>query len=350
MSEHIRPVQTGVIGCGRIAQAAHLPAIAQTDSVELVAVSDPSETLVEGVAARYGVAAYTHADALLGSGVEAVVIAIPDRFHEEVGWAALEAGKHVLMEKPLAPSSDAARRLADLAGSKDLRLQTGAMKRHDPGVGFAHHHLDEIGELVSYNSVYRIPAMRPEIEATLFPHDMVVDPEVRAAEDALKQQAHRPSYLLATHGAHVFDTLCHFTGRPRWVRFERTEVGGDYSWHGVVGLAGGGLGSIEMTVDVHGDWAEGFELFGSAGNMRVVTHQPFWKRASDAEVYVEASNTSFRPHPGDTNAFKRQLDSFAGAVRRGGGEDPSPEEGVLVTRIIEAAAASVSLGGERVEL
>lgn len=345
-----RVLKVGVLGCGRIAQAAHLPAIAKTDSVELVAVCDPSPTLAHGVASRYGVSAFLEAGDLLATGVEAVVIAAPDRFHESLGIAALEAGKHVLMEKPLAADPSAGRRLADLARSRDLRLQTGAMKRHDPGIAFARRYVEDIGDLISYNAVYRVPAMRPAIEATLFPHDMVVDEEVSATETALKQQGSRAAYLLATHGAHVFDLVCHFTGTPKWIRVSSARVGDDYTWHTTVGLAGGGLGSLEMTVDVHSDWSEGFELFGSRGHIEVEIHQPFWKRASNVDVYLEESETSLRPHLGDTDSFKLQIEAFARAVRSGGGESPSPEEGVLVTRIIEAAGESVARGGEMVEV
>ena len=342
------PVRLGVIGCGRIAQAAHLPATAKTDRVELVAVSDPSPVLAHGVADRYDVAGFTETDGLLAADVDAVVIAVPDRYHEQLGTAALRAGKHVLMEKPLAASSAAAQRLVDLAAERNLRLQTGAMKRHDPGVAFAHRHLDRIGDLVSYNSVYRIPAMRPAIEATLFPHDMVIDPDVRAIETTFKQQNTRASYLLATHGAHVFDLLCHFTAPPQWIRVAEARIGADYTWHCTVGLADGGLGSLEITVDVHSDWAERFELFGTNGHIRGRIHQPFWKRASDVEVYFEDSNMSLRPHPGDTNAFKLQMEAFADSIEAGGGEQPSPEEGVLVTRIIEAAIVSADHDGETV--
>jgi predicted dehydrogenase len=318
--------------------------------VELVAVSDPSETLSRGVSERYGVMGFTDSKELLGADLDAVVIAVPDRFHEGLGIEALEARKHVLMEKPLAASPGSAQRMADMAVASNLRLQTGAMKRHDPGIAFAHRHLGEIGALISYNSVYRVPAMRPAIEATLFPHDMVVDVDVRATETTFKQQGNRAAYLLATHGAHVFDMLVHFTGPPRWIRVAAAEVGDDYTWHCTVGLAGGGLGSLEMTVDVHSGWAEGFELFGSGGHIWASIHQPFWKRSSDVDVYLEDSGVSRRPHPGDTDAFKLQIEAFADAIRNGGGESPSPQDGVLVTRIIEAAGESATRDGETVEL
>ena len=67
-------------------------------------------------------------------------------------------------------------------------------------------------------------------------------------------------------------------------------------------------------------------------------------------MYLEDSGVSLRPHPRDTNAFKVQIDDFAAAVLAGGGENPSPEQGVWAVRLIEAAARSVDLGGEKVAL
>jgi predicted dehydrogenase len=343
-------LRLGVIGCGRIAQAAHLPAVAKARTVELVAVSDPSETLATGVGQQYGVPSFTATDELLAHDLDAVVIAAPDRFHHPLGTAALRAGKHVLMEKPLAATSAEATELVQLAAAADLRLQTGAMKRHDPAIVFAHDLLPQVGEVLSYNAVYRVPAQRAGIESTLFPALMVTDEQIRAHESTFKAQQNRSSYLLATHGAHVFDMLCFFTGFPRWIRVQPAQLGADFTWHGLVGLASGGIGSFEMTVDVHADWAEGFELFGPGGHIRSSIFQPFWKRGSDVEVYLESDGTSRRPHPTDTNAFKRQVEDFADAIRAGGGENPSPTDGVAAVRLIEAAAVSAERDGEKVQL
>ena len=105
-----------------------------------------------------------------------------------------------------------------------------------------------------------------------------------------------------------------------------------------------------MIVDAHADASEGFEIFGSKGHIKASTYQPFWKRASDVEVYLEDTGVSLRPHPRDTNAFKIQLDDFATAIRNGGGENPNPAHGIAAVRLIEAAAHSTQLDGAKVTL
>src|SRR5918911_1617516 len=97
-------VRVGVVGCGMVAQAEHLPNLLQLfDRFEIAAVADPSRSVREAIAARYGVAS-VHADyrALLDAGgVDAIVVSAPAAAHAEIALAGLDAGVHVFVEKPL---------------------------------------------------------------------------------------------------------------------------------------------------------------------------------------------------------------------------------------------------------
>ncbi len=342
-------VRLGIIGAGRIAQVAHLPALVKAANIELVAISDPSAMLAEGIARRYGIAGFTDTEELLRQDLDAVLIATPDRFHHALGLLALRAGKHVLMEKPLAATVSEARELADLADATGLKLQTGAMKRHDPGLAFARAHLAEIGPILSFTSWYRVMSdLRPSIEATLFP-PIIADPAVRAVENTFKEDRER--YLLATHGAHLFDGLTAFGGPARWVSARMGNVGSDYTWQGLAGMQNsGGLISFEISVAVHAEYAEGADIYGECGHIRLRTHFPFFKRASDVAVHIEASGVSLVPHFGDTDAYKLQAEAFARAIIEDRPTDPSPEDGVAAVRWIAAVAESATHGGREVAL
>lgn len=89
------PVRLALIGCGRIAQVAHLPAMEKADGVQLIAVADPSAAVAGEVARRFGVetTCTDAADILADPAVEGVVITAPDRFHFSIARQALEAGK-----------------------------------------------------------------------------------------------------------------------------------------------------------------------------------------------------------------------------------------------------------------
>lgn len=344
-----RKVRLGVVGAGRITQVAHLPVFSKTRYVDLVAVSDPSPALAYGVADKYKIRGYTDTAALFTDPeVDAVLIATPDRFHYPLGKQALVAGKHVLMEKPLAQTADQAQEIADLATKLELKLQTGAMKRHDPGIAFAKEHVARIGEILSISCWYRVMADRAPVETTLFP-DTVVDAQVRQIENTFK--ADRERYLLTTHGAHLFDQITYLAGPATWVSARVGRVGQDYSWKGVAGLRDhGGLVSFEVAAAVHGVYAEGTDIYGANGHIRIRTPFPFFKLASEVEVHIDGDSAALVPHFGDTDAYKLQADDFARAILDGTPEDPTPQEGVAAVRWIEAVADSSTSGGKEVQL
>jgi predicted dehydrogenase len=342
------PLRLGVIGCGRIAQVAHLPALAKAETITLAGVSDRSPSLAKGVGARYGVPGFTEVSELLAQDIEAVLIAVPDRFHLPVGTEALTAGKHVLMEKPAASTSQQATELAQLAADHGLKVQIGAMRRHDPGINYARRAVAGIGPVLSVSCWYRVHAkLRPPTEATLFPYT-AVDEDVRKHEAEFK--ADRQRYLLATHGAHVFDTVRYLIGDLAAVQARVAHVGPDFSWHGSSRLAGGGLVSFEISASVHSDYSEGFEIYGERGHVSVRSWFPFFRRASSVRVFTEEDTTWRSPEYGAADAYQRQAEAFAAAVRTDGATDPSADDGVQALRLIEAVTASAAQSGAEVTL
>ena len=129
------------------------------------------------------------------------------------------------------------------------------------------------------------------------------------------------------------------------------NVGSDYTWQGLAGMQnGGGLISFEISVAVHAEYAEGADIYGEHGHIRLRTHFPFFKRASDIAVHIEASGVSLVPHFGDTDAYKLQAEAFARAIIEDRPTDPSPEDGVAAVRWIAAVAESSMHGGREVVL
>jgi predicted dehydrogenase len=335
----------GVIGAGRIAQAAHLPALGRADGARLVALCDPSAQVVDTLSRRFDVPGYaTPRELLADSAVESVIVAVPDRLHRAVAEEALRAGKHVLIEKPLAGTIDDAEALARTVAETGLHLQVGAMKRYDPGVQYAAAAVrDRIGTVLSASIWYRVMgALRPPTEATLFPA-LVVDESVRALEATFK--ADRVQYLLTTHGAHVLDGMRFLLGDPRGLCAHRAEVDADFSWHGTARLGAGGLAHFEISASVHGEWAEGADIYGQRGSVRLRTHFPFALRASDVEVFDEATGVNERPVFGDTNAYERQIEAFVRAIATRSADSPNAEDGLCALRLIEAVRHSADTDG-----
>ena len=102
----------GLVGTGYWAQEAHATALAAHDDVDLVGVwgRDPAKT--EAAAARFGIAGYTDLDGLLAE-VDAVAMAVPPDVQAELAVRAATAGRHLLLDKPLALSLDGADKVAE---------------------------------------------------------------------------------------------------------------------------------------------------------------------------------------------------------------------------------------------
>ncbi|WP_284253665.1 Gfo/Idh/MocA family protein [Pseudolysinimonas kribbensis] len=111
MSES-KTVGVGIVGVGGIA-VSHMAALRATDVARLVAVTDLDRARAGEVARQEGVIAAADVAALLADpAVEAVIVCTPNLTHEQLGRQVLAAGRHLLMEKPLAMTGEGARALA----------------------------------------------------------------------------------------------------------------------------------------------------------------------------------------------------------------------------------------------
>jgi len=118
-----RPLRVGLVGAGRWA-AAHRATLAAAGA-ELVAVATGSAASAARVRAEWGVPATTDLGELLAADVEAVIVASPNDLHAGQALRALAAGKHVLVEKPMAITRADARALADAARASDRVVAVG---------------------------------------------------------------------------------------------------------------------------------------------------------------------------------------------------------------------------------
>jgi predicted dehydrogenase len=113
-------IRLGIIGCGRVAQERHLPPLLHLPGIRVVATADTDPARSARLADRLGAALKLtdYKDLLARAEVDAVAILTPTSSHVEIGIAALDAGKHVLVEKPLALSlAESDRFIARAAGS-----------------------------------------------------------------------------------------------------------------------------------------------------------------------------------------------------------------------------------------
>lgn len=135
----------GVIGLGKISQDQHLPVIAKSRAFELAAVSSQ-----RGLTAGKALAFRNHEDLLARTpDLEAVAVCTPPQARHAIARAALEAGKHVMLEKPPTATLSELSDLKRLAGAKDLVLMTTWHSQYNRGV-------DEAKRLLKKKTVTRL--------------------------------------------------------------------------------------------------------------------------------------------------------------------------------------------------
>jgi predicted dehydrogenase len=128
-----RPLRFGLVGTGYWARITHAPALASTDGVEFAAVWGRNQEAAADLAAQYGVAAHDDISAFL-SGVDAVAFAVPPDVQAAIATRAARAGKHLLLEKPIAASEEAASVLVAAVGQAGVASVVFFTHRFQPDV------------------------------------------------------------------------------------------------------------------------------------------------------------------------------------------------------------------------
>ena len=126
-----KALRVAVVGVGAAAQVSHIPALKKGDGVELVALCDPDEEKAARVAQRYGVPQTVERidDLLKDDALDALVICTPNYLHAPMAIAALQAGKHVMVERPLARNAAEAEKMVQAAKKADRVLMCALSHR-----------------------------------------------------------------------------------------------------------------------------------------------------------------------------------------------------------------------------
>ncbi|WP_342304750.1 UDP-N-acetylglucosamine 3-dehydrogenase [Methanolobus sp. ZRKC5] len=126
-------LKVGVIGAGAMGKN-HIRIYSEMTGVELAGISDIDKELVDGLAQQYHTKAFTDYKELLAEGLDAVSIVVPTKMHKQVAINAIDAGAHVLVEKPIADTVENAKAIIEAAENKDRLLMVGHIERFNPAV------------------------------------------------------------------------------------------------------------------------------------------------------------------------------------------------------------------------
>ena len=138
-------VRVGVLGAGAWAELAHLPGYKRDPRCELVAIADPVVEKAQGFAEKFAIPNVyaSHAELIAREDIDLVDVCTPSATHFELSWAALEAGKHVLCEKPVAYDYRDTLRAAALAKQQGVKTKLGFTFRYSPAMQYMKELIDE---------------------------------------------------------------------------------------------------------------------------------------------------------------------------------------------------------------
>ena len=340
-----RLLRIGVLGAGQIAQAAHFESCVKARNAELYAICDVADDLRERMAVTHGARrTFGDYDAMLADpDVEAVIIATADAFHVDASIRALEAGKQVLCEKPMATSVEDAERLRDAVAKSGRVLHVGHMKRYDGGIEAAKEFIDrDMGQMLSLKAWYCDSTHRYAMTDAVQPAIVTSAGSRRPAGDP---KADRQRYLMLAHGSHLVDLARFLGGEIETVEARLRESHGARCWFILVGFASGAIGHLDLTVAVRMDWHEGFEVQGEHGGILAKTYNPWYYKSSDIEIFHESDATFRRPLIADGHFYRRQVEGFADAALTGRpARGATAEDGIASVRAMVAIAQSVREG------
>jgi predicted dehydrogenase len=347
------PVRIGFVGGGMISQIGHLPFYLNDPRCEVVRVAESRPSLGVALSKQLGAdrVVADHRALLEDPSIQAIVISMPRATTGPLTLAALEAGKHVLAEKPMAHTAEQARRLADAANSRGLVYAVGFMKRYDPGVRAAKLTFDQLrgegrlGRLLmarfyDFSNAYAMappPHVRPkESRAERLPTWPLYPawlPE--------RFQAVYPWFLNAA--SHDVNLLRYFF--PDDIEVTTAACVNDGSV--LANLRQNDVPIVlEATKTTAGRWLEGAEFLFERGRLALSIPSPMaTERVSEVVLDDERHGVVGERVATDSGwAFARQAAGFVDSLRGEAKPLTSGEEGlkdmILIERIWQSAAAS----------
>jgi predicted dehydrogenase len=317
----------GIIGTGVAARILHWPALRQlSDRYRIVAVANRTRSKGEAFADMIGLdpaSVYSdYRDLLARDDVDVVDLALPPSMNAEVAQAAAERGIHVICEKPLSVSLEAAQAMVALPDAYGVRVLVAENFRYENSVQRARC-LIEDGAIqppfmISYRWMQPVP-----------PDDEI------AARPWRKEPLHAGGFL-SDHGIHMIDVVRYLMGDVAAVQVfaadrRRFLAGLDNAVYNLA-FSSGAIGSIQWSFTVNSELAWHIQLWSDDGTMTVGPHQLAIRRQGEqAETFAVTGPSS----------FVNEFEDFYQAIVNGRPAHMTLQDGILDLRTVLAAHQSV---------
>ncbi len=329
MSDPQKPLGLGFIGSGRIAQA-HLAAVAKLPGrLRAVAIAGRRRDRAEAAARQHGIATVLgdYRELLANPDVEAVVVTTPNDSHAVIACDAARAGKHILVEKPMALDTASAETMVRAAEDSGVVLMVAQSRRFSDAVGELVRRLPEIGEIIRVHIAFLVSFAQPPTEWW-------------------RSSAQAGGLVILLQGSHSLDSIYWWLGRtPESVY--ATAARTNTAWEGedeadiVCRFAGGETATVHLSLSTNPPIHEAL-VVGRQGHLRLIERPagpPFenlYRLEKNGEALLDGLQSP--------SLYTHQLREFADAVRAGRRPLASGREILNVMRMLDAARTSVRSG------
>ena len=317
-----RPLRIAIVGCGGIASA-YLLAVQGMQQLQLAALVDVDPTRRE--LGGPGPARFANVDDLLaaqasGLGIDAALVLTPPVTHEALTVQLMAHGLHVLCEKPLAITGDAARRMVAASRQHGRVLMMGSKFRYTPDMLRARQLLDEgaIGTLLLYENVFC-----SKVDMT---RRWNSDPAVAGGGVLLDNGSHSVDIARFLMGP-IRRVAAQFGRKVQPIQVEDTA-------RVLFESANGAVGSVDLSWSLTKEVPSYVRLYGDRGTLEVGWKTSRHKREGEREW------TPFGSGYDKVGAFRAQLEDFADVVARGTEPRIGATDAMASVLVIEAAYRS----------
>ena len=324
-----RRIGWAIVGCGRVAERRVAPVFSKVEDARLAAVCSRSIARARHFAERHGdPTPYDRLDDLLSdAAVDVVYIATPHALHASQAIACLEAGKHVLVDKPMATSASDARKMADAAGAAGRLLSVMQQQRYHAANMHLFRLRDE-GQLGSLNIIrIHVGLWIGSPAAWRFSSDLA------------------GGGVAMDLGPHAVDLLLELAGDARRVSAYVASLQFDAAVEDFctvrIELACGAVGLLDLSYCSH-DYGGRVEVYGSEGSffadgsMKAVGPYRTQLRRGETAGPIEEDTAN--------DCFAEAVEDFTDAVQHDGEPSISAADGVRVMRVIDAIYESARTG------
>lgn len=316
-------VRLGVVGLGRIAQA-HINAIQALPKEHAVLKAVVTRKTSPPVELSEDIRVHQQFEALLDDpSVDAVIICYPNAMHRDAVVAAAEAGKHILVEKPIGMNATEVEQMVHAADTHGVRLMSAQSRRFSDAIEAARRALPEIGTVYRIVINFLVPFAEP-------PTKWWKDPS-EAGE-----------LIVHLQGSHSVDTVVWLLGaEPHWVAARTAcmnpNLGGADEADMLLGFDGGTTASVHLSLNTK-PYHHELIVVGAEGSLTMKeypTGVPF-----GLEYVLEVNGTPRVQGPQSPTVYTKQLAEFVSAIRENREPLASGKEVMRTTRVLDAVLSA----------